>query len=233
MVRGLVEHQIVGPTKQDVRELDSASFATGQRVQRDERTVRRESESREDPIHVRLCPIPICFAERELGVREAANGAISGVVFHVAAERLEPLTLDVESPSGKHVRHGDVLRPCSVGARVLRQESQRARHLRRPARRRAVADDRAQKGGLARAISSHETDLLARVDRQRGVIDDDTPGNLDRQRLGSEHSSRPYRSRPKPLARYPPEQSHWLRATDELVVLVCSPRTSAGFISRC
>jgi len=27
------------------------------------------------------------------------------------------------------------------------------------------------------------------VDRQRGVIDDDAPRNLDRQRLGSEHSS--------------------------------------------
>ena len=93
-----------------------------------------------------------CFAEGELGVREAANRAITGVVFHVGGgSRAAHAGRRV---AGRKARTS-WRRPSPVLGRrgVLRQESQRPRHLRPPARRREVADDRAQKGGLAGAIS--------------------------------------------------------------------------------
>src|SRR5262249_54981871 len=178
-------------------------FATRQHVQYDQRPLRRESESREDPVDVGLGPIPVCFSECELGIREAANRPIIGVFFHLAPQHLEPLLLNIETPSGKDVRHHGVVRPCSLGTRILRQEPQGPRHLHVPTRRTAVAGDRPQKRGLARAVSPHETDLVTRIDRKRSIVDEDAPTDLDRQLLGSQHGARPYRPAPNRLLLIP------------------------------
>ena len=193
VVGGLVEHQVLGAAEQDARELDPAPLATGERGEREQGAVGGEAEAGEDPVHVGLGPVAARVAEGLLGVREAADRPLAGVVFHVAAEHLELVALGVEAAGRQHVRHGDVFGAVAIGARVLGQEAERAGDGDPAARRRALAAERAEQRGLARAVATDEPDLVARVHRERRVVDEHALGDFDRQFLSADHGCRRYR----------------------------------------
>ena len=56
-----------------------------------------------------------------------------------------------------------------------------------------LAAERAQQGGLARAVATDESDLVARVHRERRVVDEHALGDFDRQFLSPDHGHRRYR----------------------------------------
>ena len=183
--------------QRDVRKLDSASSPPDNAPNATSaRSAGSPSPARSD----RRPTLPDTHPLRGRRARRSRSGEspITRVVFHVAAERLEPLTLDVSRRAESRTSWRRPS-PVSVGARSCGR-SQRPRHPRPPARRRAVADDRAQRVVLPAPFRPRARPFRPRP--TTGVIDDDASATSIVSSLGSEHSSRPYRSKPKPLARY-------------------------------
>ena len=192
VVGGLVEDQVLGTAEQDARELDAPALATRERSERKLRAVGGEAETREDSVHVGFGAVAARVAERFLRVREATDRTVVRVVLHLAPQLLELFALRVEPTGGEHVGHGDVFRPGTVGAWVLRQEAERAGDRDSAARGGAFTAERAQERGLARAVATDEPDLVARVHGERRVVDEHPLGDFDRQLLCPDHRRRRY-----------------------------------------
>ena len=195
MVRGFVEHEVVGAPEENARELDAPSLATRQRVERDVGAVGRQPQPREDAMHVRFGAIAARVTECLFRVGEPADGAVARVVLHVAPEPFELVRLGVDATRRQHVRHRRVLGAAAIGARVLRQEAEHAGDLHPTAGDRTLAGERTEQGRLPRAVPPDEAHFVAGVHRECRVLEEDAVRHLDRQVGRVQHGARRYRSR--------------------------------------
>ena len=190
VVGGLVEHQVVGAAEQDARQLDPPTLATGQRGQAGAARGRRGDRGRRGSGTRRTRR-----GSRPRRGRSARRSRSGGSPARSASSSMSRRSVSswsrwVSSPRADST--------YAMATSFARARSVRGSWGRKPnaagdgdaaARGRALAAERAQQRGLARAVATDESDLVARVHRERRVVDEHALGDFDRQFLSADHGS--------------------------------------------
>ena len=124
-----------------------------------------------------------------MGPAVPADVALAGILLHRDAQLLEADELLVDATAAEHVGDGCAAVEHAGDARILRQvpEPALAQHL--AAGRLQRAAEHPEQRRLAGTVAAHETDLVARHHGERGVLDDLTTTDLDRERLDLQHAA--------------------------------------------
>ena len=135
MVGRLVEHQNVGAGEEDAGQLDPAAFPAGQHPEGQVDRGRLQAQSGDQLADLGLGGVAAQGGEGVLGLGEAGDGPLGGVLLHGHAQLLQPVGGLVQAPAGQ-----DVGQPGSRRRRVpqrprgvLGEESEPPLHGHRPA----------------------------------------------------------------------------------------------------
>ena len=126
---------------------------------------------------------------RELVVGPAvpSDVALAGVFFHRDAQLLESNQLLVDASTRQHVRDGGSPIEHSGDTRILRQVAEPALAQDLAARRFERSAEDSKERGLAGAVATDQTDLVAGHHGERGAVDDLATTNFHRERLDLQH----------------------------------------------
>jgi hypothetical protein len=122
-----------------------------------------------------------------VGTAVPADVAVARILFHCDAQLLDTDQLIVDATARQDVSDRRAAFLPADDARILRQVTEPTFAQQLAARRLQSATEHTEQRRLAGTVAAHQTDLVARHHGERGVRDDLTTTDLDRERLDLQH----------------------------------------------
>ncbi len=169
VVGRFVEKEELFVGEEDARQLRPSPLAARECGDREIETVGREAEPRRDAPHLGLRRVSTRHAELVLGVGERLDVARRRVGVHSLVQLVEAMRGRVEPAAGQDVRERGAVEPRAAPRRILREVPERRRSSDDTAGWCRIACENLQERRLARAVTPDETNLVARVQRERGA----------------------------------------------------------------